>query len=546
MSQSKADIRGWQRRGRHDDDVHGQHRHCRAQPPCGASDLCHVAQDSRYSHDSLWHRSDYPRDAGARLDACCHGLDALTPTAHNPRIQSCIGPVCPRPYPHASERARVAAGNKSAPCQTSAFCAHPSWVGTLVLVLLPIHTRPFHVACAQLCLVWYYRHPDRAIAMTTAVEIASSLRSFDTTWPHHVHFQVAVTGGVATSSIYRGLLVDLSELCDDVQWPPHPTHFSFSSHQVVLVQGDIAFSLAACRQLESAALILTTGAICAQTLDWCRHRPIGHAMLCVPYQPLAVLRRVASTFAVRVCERLCEAIVLVAVVPSPCSPSTEAMCIQATIERLHCRTFLQLQHHTTTPPPSCSPSPPPSSTLSTTPLTVLVTGMSRATADDATANITNALHRLAHAVEDEVVLPGGGASMAACASALRRRPIPSQDEEIEDDSSMMERIQVIHRFGDALDEWCALVLGNAPEHGGGNDFLDIQTKLGDIQTAFDQGNVEPKFLETTYYGAALTPLVPPRGTFKFDGFRSTKAALTSAVRVVTLATNVGVVLINQS
>ncbi|RHY50516.1 hypothetical protein DYB30_012756 [Aphanomyces astaci] len=171
--------------------------------------------------------------------------------------------------------------------------------------------------------------------------------------------------------------------------------------------------------------------------------------------------------------------------------------------------------------------------------------MSRATADDATANITNALHRLAHAVEDEVVLPGGGAAMAACASALRRRPIPSQDEEIEDDSSMMEHIQVIHRFGDALDEWCALVLGNAPEHGGGNDFLDIQTKLGDIQTAFDQGNVEPKFLETTYYGAALTPLVPPRGTFKFDGFRSTKAALTSAVRVVTLATNVGVVLINQ-
>ncbi|ETV99525.1 hypothetical protein, variant 4 [Aphanomyces invadans] len=358
-------------------------------------------------------------------------------------------------------------------------------------------------------------HPDRAAAMAKAVEVALSMDSFDLSWPHHVHFHAFV--GPSNAVHLTGLFLDISDNLDG--WvTPHDgasgNLSTFSSHHFALMHGDIVFSSATCLWLESARVVVASGSICAKTVDWCRHRHAGqHAIACIPHQRLADLRHVSLAFGVSICEDVCERALDVA-----------GCAIHASVYTLHNRTFLRLEHD---------------SQFRTTPVTVLVGGMTASAAVETQAQIVNALHRLAHALDDQVVLPGGGAAFAACAASLRRQPPAPDDVDVE---------LATRRFGEALEDWCVgLVLNStsltdATLDGG---YLAAKTKLHDVLAAFDEGEQDDKFLEATFYGASLTPVPAPRGTYQFDGYTSTKAALTSAVRVVSLALNIGTVIINQ-
>ncbi|ETV99528.1 hypothetical protein, variant 5 [Aphanomyces invadans] len=334
-------------------------------------------------------------------------------------------------------------------------------------------------------------HPDRAAAMAKAVEVALSMDSFDLSWPHHVHFHAFV--GPSNAVHLTGLFLDISDNLDG--WvTPHDgasgNLSTFSSHHFALMHGDIVFSSATCLWLESARVVVASGSICAKTVDWCRHRHAGqHAIACIPHQRLADLRHVSLAFGVSICEDVCERALDVA-----------GCAIHASVYTLHNRTFLRLEHD---------------SQFRTTPVTVLVGGMTASAAVETQAQIVNALHRLAHALDDQVVLPGGGAAFAACAASLRRQPPAPDDVDVE---------LATRRFGEALEDWCVGLV---------------------LNTAFDEGEQDDKFLEATFYGASLTPVPAPRGTYQFDGYTSTKAALTSAVRVVSLALNIGTVIINQ-
>ncbi|CAK4079940.1 unnamed protein product [Aphanomyces euteiches] len=145
--------------------------------------------------------------------------------------------------------------------------------------------------------------------------------------------------------------------------------------------------------------------------------------------------------------------------------------------------------------------------------------------------VETSLSRLAHAIYDNAMLPGGGAAFMACAASIHL----AFDK---DDSDVAVAALA---FGHALHEWCLHLVLNGDEM----PFLEAKTHLIKIQAAYLDGFQEsPRFLETTHFGRSLTPLWY-QSNVKFDGFKSTKAALSAAARVVCLVVHTGHALVNR-
>ncbi|KAH9093586.1 hypothetical protein Ae201684P_016213 [Aphanomyces euteiches] len=338
---------------------------------------------------------------------------------------------------------------------------------------------------------------DQRAGMSTALQIAETINGFNLQWRSRVHF-IPLMGVASSCSIYPGLILPLRE-DDDVFESLLPIYSNEprAVQRLALVQDDVNFSPETVNALLHVDLLVTSGTICLQTVDWCR----SHRVFCLTTS-LRGLTAVSAMCATPVCETIMECIV------------TRTTTTISSLS-LHGQPFAWI---------SCADQP-------NNHVSVVVSGETSSLVSDAQAMVETSLSRLAHAIYDNAMLPGGGAAFMACAASIHL----AFDK---DDSDVAVAALA---FGHALHEWCLHLVLNGDEM----PFLEAKTHLIKIQAAYLDGFQEsPRFLETTHFGRSLTPLWY-QSNVKFDGFKSTKAALSAAARVVCLVVHTGHALVNR-
>ncbi|KAG9411771.1 hypothetical protein AC1031_017405 [Aphanomyces cochlioides] len=338
---------------------------------------------------------------------------------------------------------------------------------------------------------------DQRAGMSTALQIAETINGFNLQWRSRVHF-ILLMGVASSCSIYPGLILPLRE-DDDVfeSLLPINSNEPRAVQRLALVQDDVNFSPETVNALCHVDLLVSSGTICLQTVDWCR----SHRVFCLTTS-LRSLIAVSAMCATPVSETIME-----------CTVTVTTTTISSL--SLHGQPFAWI---------SCADQP-------NNHVSVVVSGETSSLVSDAQAMVETSLSRLAHAIYDNAMLPGGGAAFMACAASIHL----AFDK---DDSDVAVAALA---FGHALHEWCLHLVLNGDEM----PFLEAKTHLAKIQNAYLDGFQEsPRFLQTTHFGRSLTPLWH-QNNVKFDGFKSTKAALTAATRVVCLVVHTSHALVNR-